>query len=421
MRSRTLLTRALICTCAALALLAHLADADSLGNMPALDSIPESRCAPMHITAHIIFVGEHVFGAAEPAGKDACGGDISGQAPTWAWDDFPGLSPMHCRDDTAGCEFRATGITGPPGDRWVLGCIDGSSFQGPWNSCDYYAVIPRCSGNPTLELTHQREHGEVVVNFEGRDWDTRACGAVTISAASGEGSQVVATENRSDFHGTLGPLSHNICGVQLTASQQADPHRTAEASFDRGKASWVVVWATPGVTPGGERLNPGDALCADVAPAGERLWQIAAGLGQHLLEAQETTGHHWDVMADAIDKVQVLGLSLESAPSEMLEALFDPILSDPDIPTTYDNDNPYFHGIVKVGLTSGSTYDVVGNLHMMDATLYVPGNLDVQGDISGKGTIYVEGSIVAASVSDFVGVDSPTGNALVAGGALNLP
>ncbi len=385
----------------------------------------------MHMTAHVIEIGQQVFGSAEPAGKDACGGDISGTAPTWSWDDFPGLTAQHCQDDTAGCEFRATGVTGPVGGRYVQGCIDGSSFQGAWNSCDYYAVIPHCAGNPILTLTHKRVGGETVVDFAGHGWDTQSCGSVAITAASIFGGQSIATEDASDFSGSLGPQSAKSCGVVVTATQQ--PNRTVKAAYSRGKPVGLsVVYAKPGVTPDGQPLDAGNVLCQDDLPAGvyedylhDQLSEtdvasIAGTLGQKLLELYVTeNGHDYYMLADPSGQVQVVGLSQENASPTLLEQIFDPIWTDPSVQTVQSSTGDVvLSGPVRA---IAGVYSVQGNLSLQNATLYVQGNLNVSGNISGRGSIFATGSITAGSVNELWGADAPATYGLVALGALNLP
>lgn len=419
---------------------AHAAAGDSIGTPPPPGGIDESRCAPMQLSAHIIEVGQDVFGAAEPAGKDACGGDISGQAPTWSWDDFAGLTPDHCRDNTAGCKFRATSPTGYRDDRYVTGCINGSSFQGPWDSCDYYAVVPRCAGDPMLTLKHERSGQETIVEFEGHDWDTQDCGPVTITASQQAG--VVATENGSNFHGEMTLRGHRVCGVSLTATQ-APPNRKAVATWSDGYADGVVVvLAEPGSTPDGDPLQPGDQICKSDLPAGvsprsmgeKQVAEVATNLGQTLLELYIPRASANYELADPSGRIGVVGQSIEHAHGGLLSDVDDALISDPSTQTfTTTSIGEISTPSGDVSLTGpvilnagGGTLTITGNLTLADADVLVQGNLVVDGTITGRGTIYTDGGLSAAGVSLW-GYDNPwqfgvrKQFGLVAGGAFELP
>ena len=98
--------------------------------------VPQSRCAALKVSTHIAFVGEKIRAKAGPAIPDACGGGKVG----WTW---AVTGVKECRPDSTDCTFRAAASTG---DTWSQVCIDGSSTQGPWTSCDYYGVPPKGDG-----------------------------------------------------------------------------------------------------------------------------------------------------------------------------------------------------------------------------------------------------------------------------------
>jgi hypothetical protein len=107
---------------------------------------PQSRCAAMQLSAHVAYVGQTITGTAGPPMPQSCGGVAGDGSVTWSWSSAPGLSEQatSCANNAASCVFNATATTG---STWQSACIYGSSIQGGWESCDYYAVIS-ASGAP---------------------------------------------------------------------------------------------------------------------------------------------------------------------------------------------------------------------------------------------------------------------------------
>jgi hypothetical protein len=104
---------------------------------------PQSRCAAMQLSAHVVYVGQTITGTAGPPEPQSCGGMPGDGSVTWLWGGFyPGLSEQgtSCGETAATCVFNATGTSG---STWQSVCINGNSVQGGWQSCDYYAVIPQ--------------------------------------------------------------------------------------------------------------------------------------------------------------------------------------------------------------------------------------------------------------------------------------
>lgn len=350
------------------------------------------------------------------------------------------MTPDHCPDNTAGCVFTATSVSGSRGERYVTGCIDGSSFQGPWDSCDYYAVVPHCEGNPTLTLDHERVGHDTLVKYEGRDWDVADCGAVTISDTSGQGSPAIATESRSNFSGEFTLKGHRVCGVTLVASQ-APPNRSVQAHWTDGRPLPLsIVLAQPGSTPDGDPLVSGDVLCEDDVPpdvaaharAGKigpgDVATIASALGQQLLELYVQGAGANYVMSDPTSKVGVVGLSIQGASAGLFEAVQDELDSN-SLLQTVASPTPATTANGDVLLSGESIVPgpliIPGNLNIQDGILYVQGDLQVGGSILGRGTIYATGSITAAG-ADLWGLEQTDESgyhqtALVALGDLDLP
>ena len=124
--------------------------AGDLGPIP-LD-LPQSRCAAMVVSPHqttlaAIAAGGTINGVAGPPTPLSCGGDLPDAVPmtwTWFWDigEANVIVVSGCTLTSATCSFRPKSTTGSAGHRYVRLCINGSSRQGPWTSCDYYAVVP---------------------------------------------------------------------------------------------------------------------------------------------------------------------------------------------------------------------------------------------------------------------------------------
>ena len=118
---------------------------------------PQSRCAAMQLSAHVAYVGQTISGTAGPPMPQSCGGVAGDGSVTWSWSSAPGLSEQatSCADNAPSCIFNATATTG---STWQSACIYGSSVQGSWESCDYYAIIS-ASGAPAGRLEH--DDGEI--------------------------------------------------------------------------------------------------------------------------------------------------------------------------------------------------------------------------------------------------------------------
>ncbi len=116
-----------------------------LGTPP---SEPESRCAPLTVSPHVVTLGQTITGTVADQGPLACGGDIpGGTRPTWTWTGS-GLQTVTsgCTMNSDSCVLTARATTTgsyPSTGGYASLCLNGNSTQGPWTSCDYYAVIPQ--------------------------------------------------------------------------------------------------------------------------------------------------------------------------------------------------------------------------------------------------------------------------------------
>jgi hypothetical protein len=110
-------------------------------------NLPQSRCAALAVSPHVVSIGQTITGSAGPAHPESCGGDIPPITPVtwnWAWDSSTGVTVTSgCTTTSDSCVFVARATTGAPGNRYVRLCLNGGSRQGAWTSCDYYAVTPQ--------------------------------------------------------------------------------------------------------------------------------------------------------------------------------------------------------------------------------------------------------------------------------------
>lgn len=393
----------------------------SLGTPPT--GLAQSWCAHMHVDKHVLQVGEPITGTVEPTGLCV--------PATWMWAFDAARPTKTCAPGTlTTCTFTATEATGKPGDRYVEGCISGSSTFGEWVSCDYYAVLPKCHSHPTFKLTYKREHGTLVVRYRGTGWDTADCGAVTVSGA--ENGTAIATYDTPNFHGQVDFHGHFVCGLDLFAQQE--PNTVRKASIRLGKPAYVVTFLRPTpIVKDNNTIEPGAVLCENDLPKtrdmSSRLTQFAASIGAELFEAERyiDRGTHNNakgetLLVDAAGKVSVQGVSLEAAPSSLLSTEAQDATTGTlwyPLPPTLEA------GQMLTGFSHSSGELVAaGSLILNRAEIYVPGNLVVNGKIEGSGAIFANGSITADGVHLTYASADPGGEAaygLAAGGRLNLP
>ena len=102
---------------------------------------PQSRCAAMHLSAHVIYPGQTITGTAGPPMPQSCGGLAGDGSVTWVW----GFTGSGASEQSGSCSANSTSCiingTANTGTSWQTECIYGSSVQGGFESCDYYAVI----------------------------------------------------------------------------------------------------------------------------------------------------------------------------------------------------------------------------------------------------------------------------------------
>jgi len=98
----------------------------------------QSRCEGLHVASHVVRSGEKVVATATAG---ICGGPPEN---TWGWgvDQVAGSGMHHCGENSTFCSFTVGAATNAYG----LVCINGSNEQGPWESCDYYAVVGKSTG-----------------------------------------------------------------------------------------------------------------------------------------------------------------------------------------------------------------------------------------------------------------------------------
>ena len=112
-------------------------DPGSVGDPP--QNLPQSRCASMALAPHVVSVGGTFTGTTSAPHPESCGGGTV----TWNWSTAGGVSIVSgCGASETSCTLRGASPTGLPGNRYVQLCLRGSSTQGGWTSCDYYAVKP---------------------------------------------------------------------------------------------------------------------------------------------------------------------------------------------------------------------------------------------------------------------------------------
>jgi hypothetical protein len=142
-RTRWIVTACVTVMCVAGTALASAATLDRAETFPPIPKPGESRCAPVHISAHLVSIGTKIEATAGPA-SSSCGGPAS--KVHWAWpDDTPHLNEIQglvktgpCPGTSRHCEFRAR-LFNAAGE-WQGICISGVSPQGAFTSCDPYAV-----------------------------------------------------------------------------------------------------------------------------------------------------------------------------------------------------------------------------------------------------------------------------------------
>lgn len=257
-----------------------------------------------------------------------------------------------------------------------------------------------CVGTPSFTMTRHRHGKTTVIDYDGDNWDTAGCGAVTVTAYAERGAVPIHTYQQSSFTGQL-KINGRICGLELHADQPNG--RTRTAGYMTGNhVEANVQLADPGTTPSGEQLLPGDALCkSDVGGAAAAIdsGQLSGGivssvaliLGQNLLELQNTRSGNV-FLADAAGKVAVQGVSAEGVPSGQIaadEAALAGSANAQALPATVNGDENL------------SGFGTVGS----SAT------------ITGTGAVLVTGNITAADAT--FSTDDMYG--LIAGGQLNLP
>jgi hypothetical protein len=258
-----------------------------------------------------------------------------------------------------------------------------------------------------------------VIDFEGRNWDAKGCGAVTVTASGERGAVPIDTFNESDFKGKI-KVNGRLCGLKLFAEQASG--RKREASFGLGdRTQAVVLLADPGITPEGDQLFQGDYLCKSEARtaagaldsgqlSGATVSTVAQNLSQRLLELAVPGGDRW--LADAAGNVAVHGITGESVPLPESQEFTSSLPGAQQLPVTVSGDE----NLSGVGETTGS-HNVSGNLVLNHGILVVHGDLTVSGTISGIGAVLVTGNITAAGAR--FSTDDVAG--LWAGGRLNLP
>ena len=110
-----------------------------LGNPPG--GLDQSRCAGMALSPHDAHVGDTITGTTSGFNVNNCGGNLTNPptAPTWTWPLAGGTTVISgCNPSSTSCTFRVNAPTGV----YTILCLAGSSVQGPWDSCDYYGVLP---------------------------------------------------------------------------------------------------------------------------------------------------------------------------------------------------------------------------------------------------------------------------------------
>ena len=384
--------------------------ADSIGPIPG--DLPQSRCASFFLSRHIAQRGQTIVATVVPH-PESCKAETTG----WQFESINGANIVQgCGKNDTSCTYKVTGpATGIPGQRVETVCINGTSGQGNWYSCDYYAVLPDCKGNPTFKVTHRRVRGITDVRFVGKNWDSKDCGPVTVTITGDNGAIVKETYDRSSFSGRLSGRGR-LCGIKLRATQPTGRVRTGGFTR-RGLADVIVLIAKPGTTPSGEQLFPGDRLCKDeVSFDPAQMTQadvrsLAAQFGQQLFEV-ESRSAAWTV--DTSGQVAIRGVSLESADPELLLRFKESILHHDGV----QNLPPEGSGPLSGFSQCGSSLTWTGDLSLDGGVIFVNGDLHVTGAVTGVGAVFATGSITANGGARF---ESDATYGLVAGGALNLP
>ena len=392
---------------------AGVAAGDSVGPIPG-DAYTQSRCATFKLSRHFPDRGQKIV-ATVSEHPEWCNPRSTG----WTFPFLGGTTMVHgCRPNTVECTYKVTGpATGSRGSRIQTACISGSSGQGPWSSCDYYAILPRCSGRPSFTVKHGRRGRETVVTFEGRHWDVPDCGAVTVTVAGERGDVGRTTFDSSHFRGVI-RVNGRVCGMTLRAEQVNG--RARSGGFDLGHSTdYVVLVAHPGTAPSGEQIAPGDRLCRSEAAFPPRRNLTAedvkaqdAAFGQQLFEL-EAPGASF--MVDGSGKVLVQGVSLEFADPALLSRVREQVARDDH--TTNVSSTQQSTTVSGFGFSQGPI-TVNGDLNLDNGILYVGGDLRVTGAILGRGAVFATGGIAAGGGANLAASER---FALVAGGALSLP
>ncbi len=210
-----LVTLAAVITAVAFA--APAAGARGLGTPPATDQF-NSRCAPIAISPHAVTIGATITASAG-ARTDACGGPA--KDVHWGWVLSQGVERQSgCGNDASSCVVKAVSAT----DAWTVGCLSGSSDFGPWESCDYYAVL----GKDTFDLSGTLSHGPN---------STKSTAGITVVLRGPGGAQ----STRTDSHGTYTFAVKRGTYTVTPAGSTAPSQRTVSVSRDTNGVDFTLA------------------------------------------------------------------------------------------------------------------------------------------------------------------------------------
>jgi len=105
----------------------------SFGPIP-YNGTEQSRCEGLSVSSHVLFSGDTLIAKASAG---ICGGPPDNH---WSWGAGPvGPGAHGCGENETFCKFKVGSATNAYG----LVCINSANQQGPWQSCDYFAVVSK--------------------------------------------------------------------------------------------------------------------------------------------------------------------------------------------------------------------------------------------------------------------------------------
>jgi hypothetical protein len=285
----------------------------SFGPIP-YNGTEQSRCEGLSVSSHIVFSGDKVTGTASAG---ICGGPPDNH---WGWgvNQIVGSSKHGCGENGTFCEYKVGAATNAYG----LICINGANVQGPWESCDYYAVVSKDAS--VIEGYVKDEDGSpvagVTVDAKGKGGASTTTGpdgyyamqvqpgsyqivpsggphgrsAPRYRPAVNSTSIAAGTTGRADFtlqDGIKLELHFDKSAVPADGIQVVDG--TITTTLDGAPVSAAVqLQGMPGVSPiKAVTAGPLAAVCS----GGSRVWPtgtLSSPVGSYVTVNTDATGHY---------------------------------------------------------------------------------------------------------------------------------